>query len=183
MSEELTLDSFRPLIEAEKERYRVAADFLNAQNRARGFLRDVRARQKEEQRKLSEMLSDLKAEEQRLRQKVRAEATARAKATATPRTDTTTGARLAVLPGEMAAIGALITERRMTDEERAKWTETVMYLRELEDVFEQARRAANKELVKWKTYFFEAVNYPKCGANYDISSLISEGYALNKDAD
>lgn len=153
MSEELTLDSFRPLIEAEKERYRAAADFLNAQNSARSFLRDIRARQNEEQQKLSEMLSDLKAEEQRLRQKVRAEATARAKATATPRTDTTIGARLAVLPDEMAAIEALIAERRMTDDEREKWTETVMYLRELEDVFEQARRAANKELVKWKNLF------------------------------
>lgn len=144
ISEELTLDSFRPLIEAEKERCRASADFLNAQNRAR---------QKDEQRKLSEMLSDLKAEEPRLRRKVRAEATARAKATATPRTDTATGARLAVLLDEMAAIEALIAERRMTDEERAKWTETAMYLRELEDVFEQARRAAKKELVKWKTYF------------------------------
>lgn len=63
MTEELTLDSFRPLIEAEKERHRAAADFLNAQNRVRDFLRDVRARQKEEQRKFSEMLSNLKAEE------------------------------------------------------------------------------------------------------------------------
>lgn len=187
MNEELTLDSFRPLIEADEKRRRAAADFRNAENRARGLLRDIRARQAADRRKFSEMLSGLKAEEQGLRQKVREETAARAKAAARgeemPRADTSTGARLAALPDEIAALESLISEQRMTDEEREAWTETVMELRERATAYKQAGRAARGELVKWKVYFFEAVEYPKWGMNDDISGIVQEGYELNRAAE
>lgn len=187
MNEELTLDSFRPLIEADEKRRRAAADFLNARNRAEGFLRDIRARQEAERNKYREMLSELKAEEQSLRQKVREEAAARAKAAVrgekAPRADTSTGARLAALPDEMAAIEALIPEQRMTHEECEAWTKIVMELNKCTTAFRQAAHAARGELVKWKDYFLHVNTTPEWGINDDVSRIIQSGYELNRAAD
>lgn len=187
MSEKLTLDSFQPLIEAMEESRTTAAAFLDGRGRAVSLLHSIKARQAADRQKYSEMLSGLKAEGKRIRQKVREDtanrARAAAKGEAAPLADVSTGARLAALPDEIAALEALIAEQRMTDEEREKWTKTVIELRELEAAHKRASRTEREELTRWKVYFFEAVNYPEWGINTDTSGLIAEGYALNGNAD
>lgn len=187
MIEQITKDSFIPLIEATEERRKCAAAFLDTQSGAREILHRIKARQAAERRRFYNMLSDLKAEEKRLRQKVREEAANRAKAAATgaaaPKVDISTGARLAALPDEIAALEMLIAEKRMTDEERERWAEIVGELSDRATAYERAHRAEVEELTRWKVYFFEAVNYPKWGINTDINGILAEGYALNKTAE
>jgi hypothetical protein len=182
--EKITLDSFKPLVQALEVRDRCADDYWSANRKVRELLSSIKKRQEKDRRKLSAMLRDLKAEEAALRRKVRSEAADRAKALLTGKeakdADITAGARLAALPDEMAALETLIVSKRMTDEERELWEEAISELSESDKAYRAALYACRNELEKWVVFFKEETRRFTMPDAESVNRLVREGYELNR---
>lgn len=182
--EKLSLDDFRPLVEAIEEQAAAAAAFSEKKGAAQELLNQINRRQREGAAEIVAMLEELSKEEAALRRQVREETNRRAKARLAgqkpPETDNSAGARLAAIPDERAALDALRGVKEMTPEEREEWETLHSDASDAGDRLRAANRAVNSALQKWRAYFTEAAQIAALSTeDASLAYLERDAYALN----
>lgn len=180
----INLEALAPLAEAEREHREKWEAYREAVTALRAVVDSIAERQRNDADKITGMLAELEAEEQKLRQTTREQAEARALCRITgqepPRNDFSAGARLAAIPEEKAALEALRGRRRITDQEREEYEAA---LEAAQAAADEGRRAAKRRHDELEAVFtlvsaarggFEAIPNP-----FDLSDIIERVYHLN----
>lgn len=171
----LSLDDFRPLVEAMEEQPSAETDYYEKLSAARELLNRIKSRQREDAEKVNSMLDALSKEETALRKEVRKNASNRARALLAgqqpPETDSNAGARLAAIPDERAALEALRESREMTAEEQEEWARLHDEVSSAAKRLEKVNGNLIAALVKWACFFPDE---RKCAAmSKDSTNLFS----------
>ena len=178
MDNTLMTELFAPYVEAVND-YNICCDaYRDAQRAASDILRNVEKRQRAEQAKIVSKITDLENEEKRLKMDIRQRVL---KGEASPDADLGTGARLAVIYEQKAALQALADKRRMTDEEKSQWEKAV-------DDLDEATNSLNKSInlrggltARLRAYV-NSLEYWSVGTpNRNNEPLFDKAYSLNSD--
>lgn len=185
--QKVSLDDFRPLVEAIEEQEAAATAFYEKCGAARELLDRIASRQDKGAEEVSAMLEELRREEAALRRKVREDTSRRAKARISgqqpPEMDNSAGARLAAIPDERAALEAMMTAKEMTPEEREEWKTLHADARSAGDRLKAANRAVTSELIRWRGYFADEARRAALSVDdSSLDSLVREAYELNSKA-
>ena len=176
----LSLDDFRPLVEAMEEQPSAETDYYEKLSAARELLNRIKSRQSEDAEKVNSMLDALSKEETSLRKEVRENASNRARALLAgqqpPETDSNAGARLAAIPDERAALEALRESREMTAEEPEEWVRLHDEVSGAAKRLEKVNGDIIAELVKWACFF------PDGRKNAVMSKDSTDLFSLEEDA-
>lgn len=180
----LSLDDFRPLVEAMEEQPSAETDYYEKLSAARELLNRIKSRQSEDAEKVNSMLDALSKEETALRKGVRKNASNRARALLAgqqpPETDSNAGARLAAIPDERAALEALRESREMTAEEQEEWVRLHDETRDAAKRLEKINGDIIAELVKWACFFPDERKMAVMSKNStDLFSLEDDARNLN----
>lgn len=178
MNSTLLDELFTPYAEA-VDNYNTCCDaYRTVQRAADDTLRKIERRQQAEKTKIISKIADLENEEKRLKSDIRQRII---KGESSADADLGTGARLAVISEQKAALRVLENRRCMTDAEKSLWEKAVDDLDEVTNSLNIAIAQRHKQTVRLQAYLKSNEYWGASVPNRSNESLFDKAYELNKD--
>lgn len=178
MDNTLTTEIFAPYVDA-LNNYNVCCDkFRAAERAANDVLRKIEKRQTAERSQIAAKLADLENEEKRLKAIVRQHVLRGENPLSA---DLETGAKLAIISEQKAALQVLTGKRCMTDEEKTEWEKAVSDLDDAKTDFDRAINQRKQATAKLQAYVRSIEYWGAQIPNRNSENLFDRAYLLNSD--
>ena len=178
MYNDLMTELFAPYVYALNNYDYCCDNYIAAERAANDILHEVEKRQKDTRSQIAAKLAELESEEKRLKASIRQRVL---RGDASPSADMETGAKLAVIAEQKAALQILSEKRKMTDEEKAQWETAVSVLDDAATDINKAILQRTQETEKLKVYVRSLEFWGAQVPNRNRDALLSKAYSLNAD--
>ena len=178
MYNDLMTELFAPYVYALNNYNYCYDNYIAAEKAANDILHEVEKRQKDTRSQIAAKLAELESEEKRLKASVRQRVLC---GDASPSADMETGAKLAVIAEQKAALQILSEKRKMTDEEKAQWETAESALKDAANALNEAIKQRTQETEKLQVYVRSLEFWGAQVPNRNTERLSKEADLLNAD--